>query len=205
MTSMGVDVERWLQKFRREWEDKPIDYLDESDEWQQDSDPLFGSISNAIQTKDYQLSVDELERISEWKLQSGRNNKNIRKNTSESVTHQLRAALEAETDSESVETLTELSGVGVPMASTILTVAQPSTYAIIDYRAFRGLGGIKPKLREFSNYEDYAEFLNHFRTYLKNPVAYQYYMNHVRNIAKEEDLSARQVDMALWAFDEEMA
>lgn len=54
-------------------------------------------------------------------------------------------------------------------------------------------------------YANYAEFLEHFRTYLKNSESYEFYMNHVREIADTENLSARQVDMALWAFDKEMA
>jgi hypothetical protein len=111
----------------------------------------------------------------------------------------------ASTDREAIDALTELSGVGVPMASTMLTVAKPSHYAIIDYRAFRGLAGAKPELVDSQQYADYAEFLEHFRTYLKNPEAYEFYMNHVREIADTENLSARHVDMALWAFDKEMA
>ena len=74
---MDSDLQRWVRKFRNEWKDKPIEYLDNSGEWQEDRDPLFGSISNAIQSRDYELSVAELQRISQWKLQSGRNDSNM--------------------------------------------------------------------------------------------------------------------------------
>lgn len=202
---MDIDLQKWLKKFQREWEDKPIEYLDESENWQEDSDPLFGSISDAIKSRDCELSVAELQRISQWKLQSSRNHSNIQENTDEAVTQQFQSAITAATDREAIDALTELSGIGVPMASTMLTVAKPSHYAIIDYRAFRGLAGAKPEIVDSQQYADYAEFLEHFRTYLKNPEAYEFYMNHVREIADAEDLSARQVDMALWAFDKEMA
>ncbi|MFP9191139.1 hypothetical protein ACLI4Q_05675 [Natrialbaceae archaeon A-CW1-1] len=202
---MNADIQRWVKRFQEEWEDKPVEYLDEAGNWQKDSDPLFGSISNAIQSRDYELSVAELLRISRWKLQSGRNDSNIKANSSEAVTQQFRTALEAPTDTEAIEALTELSGVGVPMASTVLTVAKPSHYAIIDYRAFRGLAGAKPAIVDSQQYEEYAEFLEHFRTYLRSPTAYGYYMEQVREIAEAENLSARQVDMALWAFDKEKA
>lgn len=198
---MNGDIQRWVMRFREEWEDRPIEYMDECGDWQQDSDPLFGSISTAIQSRGYQLSVEELLRISQWKLQSSRNDSNIKKNTTETVTQQTQAALGASSDTEAIRALTELSGVGVPMASTVLTVAKPSDYAIIDYRAFRGLAGAKPEIIDTSEYPEYAEFLEHFRTYLKSPESYEYYMNHVREIADTEDLSARQVDMALWAYD----
>ena len=200
---MDTDLQKWVKKFRREWDDKPIEYLDGSGDWTEDADPLFGSISEAIQSREFELSVAELQRISQWKLQSSRNDSNITQNTDEAVTRQFRSAITASTDREAVDLLTELSGVGVPMASTMLTVAEPSQYAIIDYRAFRALAGVKPEIVDSRQYAEYAEFLEFFRTYLKNPEAYEFYMNHVREIAAAETLSPRQVDMALWAFDKE--
>lgn len=202
---MDTNIQKWVKQFQVDWEDKPIEYLDETENWKRDSDPLFGSISNAIQSREYELSVEELLRISQWKLQSGRNDSNIKKNSSKEVRQQLQIAQEASTDTGAIDALTELSGVGVPMASTVLTVTKPSEYAIIDYRAFRGLAGLKPDIVELQKYAEYAEFLEHFRTYLKSSESYEYYMNHVREIANAEGMSARQVDMALWAFDKEMA
>lgn len=202
---MEADIQRWVKQFQKDWEDKPVEYLDESGNWKEDSDPLFGSISSAIQARDHELSVEELLRISQWKLQSGRNDSNITKNSSKEVVDQFQIALEASTDSTAIDELIELNGVGVPMASTVLTMAKPSRYAIIDYRAFRGLVGVKPEIVDSQQYSACAEFLEHFRTYLTSSEAYEYYMNHVREIADGEDLSARQVDMALWAFDKEMA
>lgn len=202
---MDIDLQKWLKKFQIEWEDKPIEYLDTSGKWQEDSDPLFDSISDAIQLRDYELSVAELQRISQWKLQSSRNHSNIQENSDEAVTQQFQSAITASTDREAIDVLTELSGIGVPMASTMLTVAKPSHYAIIDYRAFRGLAGAKPEIIDSRQYADYAKFLEYFRTYLKNPDAYEFYMNHVRKIADAEDLSARQIDMIFWAFDKEMS
>lgn len=202
---MGTDIEKWINQFRENWEDKPIEYLDETGTWKRDSDPLFGSISSAIQSRDYELSVDELLRISQWKLQSTRNDSNIQKNSSAEVAQQLQIAQETSTDAEAIDALTELSGIGVPMASTVLTVAKPSEYAIIDYRAFRGLAGLNSDIVNVEEYAEYAEFLEHFRTYLKSPRSYEYYMRHVREIAQAEGVTAREVDMALWAFDNEKA
>ena len=195
---MATNLQRWVQEFQNEWEDKPIEYLDQSGNWKRDSDPLFGSVSNAIKSRNYELTVDELLRISQWKLQSGRNDANITQNSSNEVVDQFQNALDATTDSEAVDELTELSGIGVPMASTVLTVAMPSQYAIVDYRAFRGLAGLKPELFDSQEYSVYSEFLEHFRTYLTRSEAYDYYMTHVREIAADEDLSAR--ERSTWLF-----
>lgn len=202
---MDDNIRDWVTTFEQEWEEKPIEYKAEDGGWEKDGNPLFGSISTAIASRGYEISVDELLRISRWKLQSERNHHNIKKNDAGEVSRRTREALENSTDKEAIDTLTDLSGVGVPMASTVLTVAKPDEYAIIDYRAFRGLVAAKPRIITPDRYDTYATFLEYFRTYLTNPEAYVYYMDHVRDIADTENLSAREVDMALWAFDKEHA
>ena len=197
---MEIDFQRWISEFESQWEDQPIEYKSESGEWKEEHDLLFESMSTAIQSRG-EISVDELQRISQWKVQGKRNDSNINQNNDREVERRSRAALEASSDVEAIEELTELSGVGVPMASTVLTVADPSHYAIIDYRAFRGLAAAKPELIESDGYATLAEFMGHFRTYLRKAEAYAFYMEHVREIAETEDLSPREVDIALWAFD----
>lgn len=202
---MATDLRKWIAEFEAQWSDKPIEYLHESGDWREDSDPLFSSISDAIQDRDCEISIDELLKISQWKMQGSRNDKNIKSNVEKDVNveQQCQHALTELEGKESVEALTDLSGIGVPMASTVLTVAKPEEYAIIDYRAFRGLAGALPEIVDSRDYSEYAEFLENFRNYLTSAEAYEYYIKHVREIAEQEDLSARQVDMALWAFDKE--
>ena len=197
---MEINFQRLIGEFEKQWVDKPIEYKDKSGEWKKENDLLFGSISAAIQLRG-QISVDELQRISQWKVQGKRNDANVKKNSEHEVERRSRAALEASDDVEAIEELIELSGVGVPMASTVLTVADPSHYAIIDYRALRGLAAAKPHLIEPDEYATLAEFLGHFRTYLDNPDTYAFYMQHVRELADDEGLTPREIDMALWAFD----
>lgn len=197
---MEIDFQKWIGEFERQWEDEPIEYLSESDEWTEENDLLFGSMSTAVQSRG-EISVDELRKISQWKLQGGRNDSHIERNSDHEVERRSRAALEASNDVEAINELTELSGVGVPVASTVLTVADPSRYAIVDYRAFRGLAAAKPRLVEPDEYTTLATFLGHFRRYLDAPESYAFYVENVRELAEAEDLSPRQVDMALWAFD----
>jgi hypothetical protein len=82
-------------------------------------------------------------------------------------------------------------------------VADPSRYAIIDYRAFRGLGAAKPEGANPNEYATDAEFSEHYRTYPTKPAAYEFSVEYVREIAGEADLSAREIDRALWALDKE--
>lgn len=203
---MDFNSERWVAEFERLWKEKPIEYMDSSGEWRNDSDPLFGSISSAIESRGYQITKDELLKISQWKLEGRRNDANISENPNGFVQNHTQSALtETDNDEKAVDELMEIKGVGVPMASTVLTVAKPEDYAIIDYRAFRGLVAAKPELVKSEGYSGYAEFLEHFRNYLKNSKAYGFYIEQVREIARAENLSAREVDMALWAFDKERA
>lgn len=202
---MKVDLRKWQAEFEKLWDARPIEYLDRAGEWSHDADPLFGSISEAIQSRDYALTVGELRRISTWKLQSGRNDSNVEENTDEQISRRVRAAIDASSDKKAVDELLELSGVGVPMASTVLTMARPSEFAIIDYRAFRALAAAKSNLFELALYPVSAEFLEHFRTYLSKPDSYVFYMRHIRELADAEGLSPREVDIALWALDKQKA
>ncbi|MFC4550797.1 MULTISPECIES: hypothetical protein [Halorussus] len=201
---MGIDFPKWVNEFEEQWEDKPIEYLDESGRWRKDADPLFSSISAAIQSR-REISVTELQKISQWKLQGKRNDSNITQNETSEVERRSRVALQVSDDNEAIESLTRLSGVGVPLASTVLTVSRPTEYAIIDYRAFRGLAAAKPEIATPEEYTTYAEFLEHFRTYLTKAETYEYYINHIRELAAERGLSPREIDMALWAFDKAKA
>ena len=52
-----IDLLKWVNKYEEQWEDKPIEYKNEFGDWKADSDPLFGSISTAIQSRaGYQLT-----------------------------------------------------------------------------------------------------------------------------------------------------
>ena len=39
---MKIDFQKWVTEFEKKWEDRPIEYRDESGRWRADADPLFG-------------------------------------------------------------------------------------------------------------------------------------------------------------------
>jgi hypothetical protein len=78
-------------------------------------------------------------------------------------------------------------------------MAKPADFAIIDYRALRALGVVKPGLLDVEKYSDYADFMDYFRK--PDVEGYIFYMDIVRDIAQREGILPREVEMALWAFD----
>jgi endonuclease III len=111
--------------------------------------------------------VGELRRISNWKLRSGRSDSNVEENTDGQISRRGRAAIIASSEKTAVEELMDLGGVGVLMASTVLRMARPSEYAIIDHRAFRLLAAPKSNLPNLVTVPVTTEFLQHLSMYLR--------------------------------------
>ena len=79
----------------------------------------------------------------------------------------------------------ELEGVGVPTASTLLYFAFPTDYPILDYRALESLG-----VKSRSTY----------------PVSFWLaYLRACRDLARENRVSIRTLDLALWQHSKERA
>lgn len=197
---MSFDFPKWINKYDDVAPDESIEYKDNSGAWKEEKDYRFGSISARFQQRGY-IHRDELRKIGKWKA-GNRIDHHLKDNNANFVEQRSSVAFQATRDEKKIEALTELKGVSVPMASTILTMAKPTDFAIIDYRALRALGGVRPKLLDTQSYTDYSTFIECFR----NPTTegYVFYMDVVRGIAHQEGLSPREVDMALWAYDKSM-
>lgn len=100
--------------------------------------------------------VENLIAIATWKSQ--RRAALIRHNEQSAIADALDVARE---DSPAIRTklekLVSLSGVGVPMASAILTAMYPETVTVIDRRALDSLGVTHPN-NLIAIYEDYLGF-----------------------------------------------
>jgi hypothetical protein len=196
---MSFDFSEWIDAYGKVAPDESIEYRDESGTWREETDYRLRSISSEFQRRGY-ISREELRKIGKWKA-GGRIDHHLRKNSTSTVEEQSELAFRASGDEESIEELTELKGVSVPVASTILTMFDPSSFAVVDFRAFRALGVANPALLDSVNYSRYVDFMNHFLNYGTNSAAYSFYMDEVRNLARQEGLLPRQIDMALWAYD----
>jgi hypothetical protein len=194
---MTFDFSKWMGKYGEVAPDESIEYKDSSGTWNEETDYSLSSISSQFQQRGY-IFRDELRKIGNWKA-GGRIDHHLKKNSISSVERQTKLAFQAPSDEAAVEALTELTGVRVPVASTILTMADPTTFAVIDYRALRALGVVQPSLLDTQTYSDYADFMRYFRE--PDIEGYCFYMEIIRDIAQREGILPREVDMALWAYD----
>lgn len=97
--------------------------------------PVFGSVSARVRSQGFYTKPD-LVAVGKWK--SSRSASRLQANTDAEIKEITGLALKA-SDGVGYRLLTVLQGVGVPVASALLTVAHPERYTIIDVRAVRSL------------------------------------------------------------------
>ena len=88
--------------------------------------------------RDGDYSRANLETICRWK--SVRRIALLSDNTDEDIKQALEGAIKALDVKKAVDSLTALAGVGVKMASAILTAIYPERYTVLDFRALEALG-----------------------------------------------------------------
>ena len=148
-------------------------------------EPRFPHAGDGIRARGY-LRRQELDEIAQWK--SPRRAGLVQHNPEhvvEKVTG-LALALKDTDPNYAIGLLTVLSGVGMPIASAVLTVADPRNFGIIDIWAWRALSRWQPD--RFSWKEASSFSVEEFLRYLET----------VRELAQDSGLSCREVDMALW-------
>jgi hypothetical protein len=145
-----------------------------------EDDEAFAAGQN-IAKGDY--SIRNLKTIVEWK--SARIAGLIEKNAPEDVAKALKFAANPRTSERSaIDTLCRLTGIGIPVASAILTMVYPTKYTVIDFRALEALG-IKD-----GRGEDTIDY-------------YLEYLNACRALARKHNVSLRTLDRALWQWSKE--
>lgn len=129
------------------------------------------------------INIEDLRRISLWKLNrvlevSEEVISNLQKiATAENIT------IETSLVTETIKNLTKSSGIGFPMASSILKFLRPDIFPIIDVRAYRALYGKKIGSSQYSieRYIDYVKKIN--------------------EIAEKKGIELKKVDEQLYCFD----
>jgi hypothetical protein len=124
----------------------------------------------------------EFIEICAWK--TVRSRPKVASNSEAAVADATSRAFAAADEGVRIEALLELDGVGVPTASTLLYVAFPHDYPILDVRALESLG-VKPR----SQY----------------PVGFWLeYLEACRELARRHGVSIRTLDKALWQHSKEL-
>lgn len=195
-----MDLNELSDDFKERAEYSSVDFKTEEGEQRTDSSVTFDLISTVFQDRGY-IYKEELLEVGRWKVGGKRLDRHIKDNSKTTVKEQSEEAFAAADDTTPIAALSELKGVRVPVASSILAMWKPEKHAVIDFRALRALPAAKPDLLDLSDYEVLAEFLEQFRSYGSDPEVYAFYVEQIRELADQHGLLAREVDMALWEFD----
>ncbi len=123
----------------------------------------------------------EFMAVCRWK--SPRSSGRAAENSPGAIHRQTRLALGTGDEAERMRALIELSGVGIPVASTLLHFAYPRLYPILDWRALESLGSKGRSTYSISFWLAYLEAC--------------------RRIARENNLHLRTLDKALWQYSRE--
>jgi len=97
----------------------------------------------------------------------------------------MKEVSEAATPLTKVEVLLQIWGIGLAMASAILTVCCPEEFTVLDYRAWKTL--------QQASVDGLPE------SYPQSPEAYLAYCRACQTLADRMGLSLRELDRALWA------
>jgi len=193
-----IDFEYWSGVYMDEYK-KYIAYINDNGESVKDYSPFFESISKTLRKRGF-LFKEEFISICEWK--SPRPRPKYTSNSEEEVKEKTKIAIASYPNiEEQIQELTLLNGVGIPMASTILTVIFPEDYCVVDYHACKALAWLAAKY-DIEDYHTISNILENLRNnFVLDTYTYTDYLRLIRKVAKEYNLSARKVEMALWAFD----
>ena len=135
------------------------------------------------------LTKCDLKPIFKWKLrnQIDRVKRHLEKNSDRAYEVITQAAFSINEDDWKLESelrigvLTALHGVGVPIASAILALAEPSRYCVIDFRGWRAVFDEKRSAFDISFYIRYITVIRQFALELGWPI--------------------QETDMAVWEYD----
>lgn len=126
-------------------------------------------------------TFDEFIEVCRWK--TPRSGPKVAANTDQAIADATGRALRSRDETVRIEALLELSGVGVPTASTLLYFAFPNDYPILDVRALESLG-----VKRRTQY----------------PVSFWLpYLEACRALASRHGVPIRTLDKALWQYSKE--
>lgn len=202
----STDFKRWAEKYEEWYEESDkeyVEYIDENGKIKKDRTPYFTEISRTLQKRGYLLRKEFLS-ICEWKTK--RQRKNFISNTEDDIEKVTRSVMAAHPNLKSQISLLispkVLKGVGIPVASAILTVIYPKEYCVIDYRTWRALYWIQQEPLAFECYSDFSTTLDYLGRYTSQE-SYLFYLNQIKELATQFGTVPREIEMALWMFDRE--
>lgn len=140
---------------------------------------LFTEIGPRARKRGF-LSFDDFYQICMWKSVRQKNRYLKNKDKVEDIS---RKAFSIDDEKEKIELLCSLDGVGIPTASAILTILYPESYAVIDIRCIEELNNLGYKIKKWMSVKNWIK-----------------YLEIMRSLAKENNVTPRELDMALFVL-----
>jgi hypothetical protein len=144
--------------------------------------------------KNRTLTPEEFLAIIIWKSNRQKTNVVAGIVASEKSVGELMTQVAAADDIDKIKLLIEIGGIGIPVASAILTVCYPKAFTVVDYRSCASLAkvlGVEQKtLRKQLGGDPVA-----------SPKAYLEYVGLCKGEATKEGLELRIYDQILWGMD----
>ena len=125
-----------------------------------------------------ECTLEHLQTIFRWKTKD-RGRTRLLRNSDIEINDALNLAVDAETPRAAIAVLIGLCGVGIPVASAIMTAVYPDRYTIIDFRALHSLS--------VHSYNCTVDF-------------YLDYLRFCQSLSIEWHMSLRNLDRALWQW-----
>ena len=165
----------WIEDLAKQYDDKA------DKEESRLEEKIFKSIKE-IGSPPLSLTTEILVYIAEWK--AARVKGHVMKNDDQFVREVTQVSLSTKNEKLKIKVLTLLNGVQIRMASAILMFCFPDQYTVMDYRAW---GSLKAFDKIDGEIDDTFE-------------CWQKYNEICREIAKQNGVSLRKLDKALWQF-----
>ena len=165
------------------------EYIDEYERsWKEKDKKNFANIHSAL-LKNRFLNKEQLFEVAYWKTRrKSKIVKNEENNPDKIVKDVTELALKITNDEYNekykIRILCTLDGIGIPRASTILTMDNPDEYGIIDVNAWLALTGEK---KIGFNENDWIK-----------------YLKQIKGLAKKHGKTPRQIDMALMKYGQRL-
>jgi hypothetical protein len=140
---------------------------------------ILDTAGKNIRDKGY-LNRDEFLMITHWK--SPRSIRKVELNSNEVIKEITKLVFKTNNEEVKIRILNSLDGIGIPIASAILTIPYPEKYGIIDVRAWQTLF-------------DYSKKSFNIKDWLS-------YLDKIREWGNKFDLSPRDIDKALFMYDQ---
>jgi hypothetical protein len=154
-----------------------------------DTRPLIAELAG-VRERGF-FTYDEFFKVCCWKEKRQRKRRYWQANTDDEVRALSRRVFATDDEDERMELLDSLKGVGIPVASAILTLTDPARYGVIDLRVWQVL-------------YMYGEVSHTPKGVGLGPAHWREYLPILRRYAADLGVTARGVERALFAHHREV-